>query len=80
MPPERLLGRNPALSRSSLNRSQTTILSGFTPACWSRSQIASTMATLVAPPLPARQFTFSPTVCPGCTTLRQASTALSQLK
>ena len=41
-----LINSCPALSRSSLNRSQTTIFSGFTPACWSRSQIASTSATL----------------------------------
>ncbi len=50
------------------------------PACCSRSQMASTSATLVEPPLPERQFTLSPTVSPGRTTWRHASAGVSQLK
>ena len=70
--------RNPALSRSSFSRSQMTMLRAGTPACCSRSQMASTSGTLVEAPLPARQFTFSPTTSPGRAIRFQASRALSR--
>jgi len=50
---------------SESRRSQTTMLARGMPACWRRSQTASTRTVLVELPRPERQLTFRPTTSVG---------------
>ena len=54
-------------------------LRGGMPACWRRSQTASTRRMLVDPPRPERQFTFKPTTSSGRAMAFQASSGESRL-